>query len=188
MKLSSSIQPAFWVAVVATIGVMWACLFGILLTMPTAPPSSPVTPVQVIAAAATETDLPVPTAILVLSKTGTPTPTRGILATPTLGTAMLRVKVFLVARGDAGKSGKPIGCGDSIVAVERAIPRTSAVLTAALRELVSLHELTHRDSKLYNALYQSGLKVNTVSIVEGKTTGTDDAGGSLGPRGASGRQ
>ncbi len=96
----------------------------------------------------------------------------GAAATRTVPTsaATMTVKVFLVALNDNGKSGKKIGCDDSIVAVNRTIPSTSAPLTAALKELVGIRQRTYGDSGLYNALFQSNLKVAGVSVVNRKAT------------------
>jgi hypothetical protein len=84
--------------------------------------------------------------------------------------ANLTIKIFLIALNDNGKSGKKIGCGDSVVAVNRAIPTTSAPLTAALKELLSIRQQTYGASGLYNALYQSNLKVTGVTLVNKRAT------------------
>jgi hypothetical protein len=99
---------------------------------------------------------------------GTPraTATRIIPTSP----ATMIVKVFMVALGDNGKSGKKIGCDDSVVAVNRTIPSTSAPLTAALKELLAVRQRTYGESGLYNALYQSNLKVAGVALVSRKAT------------------
>ena len=77
------------------------------------------------------------------------------------------VKVFLLALEDDGKSGKKIGCNDSVVAVTRTVPRTTAPLAAAIRELVSIRDRTYGPSGLYNALSQSNLMVDRVVLVNG---------------------
>ena len=48
------------------------------------------------------------------------------------------LKVYLVAVGDNGRSGKKVGCEDSLVPVTRALPTTQAPLKAALEELLSV--------------------------------------------------
>ena len=82
----------------------------------------------------------------------------------------MRVKLFFVAVNDNGVAGKKIGCNDSLVAVDRAIPTTNAPLTASLKELFSLTDQNYGQSGLYNALYQSKLKIESISIVSGKAT------------------
>ena len=116
----------------------------------------------------TDTPMPTSTPTLVLAPAPTvkATPTR----TPTLAPGTMRVKLFFVALNDNGVSGKKIGCNDSIVAVDRAIPATNAPLTASLRVLFSLTDKTYGQSGLYNALYQSKLKIDSISIVNGKAT------------------
>ncbi|MDE3089540.1 MAG: hypothetical protein KGJ80_09205 [Chloroflexota bacterium] len=114
-----------------------------------------------------DTPMPTSTPTLVPVPTIPSTPTR----TATLAAGTMRVKIFLVAINDNGKAGKKIGCNDSIVAVDRFIPVTLAPLTAALKELFSLTDRTYGQSGLYNALYQSKLKIATpIAIVSGKAT------------------
>lgn len=115
----------------------------------------------------------VPT-IALASKSPQPSP---IATTP--GT--MKVKLYFVALEDKGKSGKKIGCDDSIIAVERAIPMTIAPLSAALRELFSIHDQYYGESGLYNALAPSNLKIESVSLVsdrvEIRLTGAVKLGG-----------
>ena len=73
-------------------------------------------------------------------------------------------EIFLIAVGDYGQSGKLVGCGDSLVPVQLQIPATKGVLKAAMGELLSLKERFYGQSGLYNALYQSNLQVDRVSI------------------------
>src|SRR5262245_36805996 len=77
-------------------------------------------------------------------------------------TASTTVKVFMLALEDNGKSGKKIGCNDSVIGVERAVPRTPAPLGAAIRELLSIRDRIYGQSGLYNALSLSNLKVDAV--------------------------
>lgn len=100
------------------------------------------------------------------SPTVKPTSTRAPI--PTAGT--MKIKLFFVALNDNGKSGKRIGCDDSIVAVDRTIPSTSAPLTAALKEIFSVRERFYGPSGLYNSLSQTNLKLDGVTITEGKAT------------------
>jgi hypothetical protein len=92
------------------------------------------------------------------------------LATPTSVPAAgtMKIKLFFVALEDNGKSGKKIGCNDSIVAVERAIPQTQGVLTAALKELLSIRERRIGDAGLYNALAQANLTIDAIAVIDGK--------------------
>jgi hypothetical protein len=80
-----------------------------------------------------------------------------------------RVAIYLVAVGDNGVSGKLIGCGDSLVPMEKQITPTLGVLRAALNELLKLQGMQYYgESGLYNALYQSKLTVKDVAIVNGE--------------------
>ncbi len=111
-----------------------------------------------------------PTAVLTptanLSATPKPTSTR----TPVASASTMKVKIFLIALNDNGKAGKKIGCDDSVVPVERTVPSSSAVLTAALKELLALREQNYGTSGLYNALYQSKLNLTNVAITSGRAT------------------
>ena len=82
----------------------------------------------------------------------------------------MRVKIFMIALNDAGKLGKKIGCGDSVVAVERIIPTDERGLRASLNELLSVREQDYGQSGLYNALYQSTLKVDDITLIAAKAT------------------
>jgi LysM repeat protein len=76
-----------------------------------------------------------------------------------------RAKIYLIALEDNGKSGKKIGCGDSVVAVDVAITPTNAPLRAALEKLLSIKQPYYGQSGLYNALHQSNLRVAEAKIV-----------------------
>ena len=74
------------------------------------------------------------------------------------------VSIFLIAVDDNGKTGTPVGCGDSVVPVQVEIPPTQGVLKAALIALLSVKDQYYGQSGLYNALYQSDLQVESLSI------------------------
>lgn len=90
-----------------------------------------------------------------------PLPTKSATSEPE---AAMKIKIFMIAENDNGKSGKLIGCGDSAVGVEREIPKTAGVLKAALEELLKVEGQKYGESGLYNALYQSDLKLESASI------------------------
>ena len=79
------------------------------------------------------------------------------------------IKVYLVAVGDDGKTGKKIGCGDSLVAVKRPV-KTGAPLAAAIRELLLTPQHTEGTPTLDNFWMGRDLKVESVSIVNGIAT------------------
>ncbi|HXV99446.1 MAG TPA: hypothetical protein VEC93_13565, partial [Anaerolineae bacterium] len=100
-----------------------------------------------------------------------PTTASEITISPNGSTGFSRIKIYLVALDDNGQNGPKIGCGDSLVAVEREITPTLAPLRAAIEELLAVHEQYYGQSGLYNALYQSDLHLENVAIDEhGKTT------------------
>src|SRR5574342_779666 len=101
-----------------------------------------------------------PTRVIEQPTAPRPQPTNSFLQLPSTpaspaSTGTTRVKIFLIAIDDNGKSGKKIGCGDSVVAVERNLAATQAPLAAALTELFSIYDRTYGQSGLYNSLYQS---------------------------------
>lgn len=75
-----------------------------------------------------------------------------------------KVKIFLIAIGDNGKSGKKVGGEDSAVSVEVTIEPTNAPLGAALNKLFSIKDRNYGQSGLYNVLYQSNLKLEKVTV------------------------
>jgi len=113
-----------------------------------------------------------PTATIWLMPTSTALPPDPSLPTPIPPTAdpasqgLDRVKIYLVAIGDNGVSGKLIGCGDSLVPVEVRIEPTLGVLRASLNELFKLKgQQYYGQSGLYNALYQSELSIADVAVI-----------------------
>jgi len=93
----------------------------------------------------------------------------------------MRVKVYMIAVGDAGKSGPKVGCDDSAVAVDRIVAQFTGILTAAEKELVSIKDKNIGQSGLYNALWQSNLAVDSVvlngSVVTVRLIGSTKLGG-----------
>ncbi len=147
-------------------------------TTPTPPPATlpplppPTTgPESTPTAAATELPGAVPTFPPVAGSTlAVSTPRKAATRTLVSGPGTIKIKIFMIATEDNGKAGKKIGCNDSVVAVERVIASTTAPLTSSIRELVAQHDQFYGQSGLYNALYQSSLQVNSVSLSKGKAT------------------
>jgi len=80
------------------------------------------------------------------------------------------IKVYLVALNDDGKTGKKIGCGDSLIAVSRFIQPTAAPLTAALQELLSTPPQADGPQELENFWKGRNLRVKSVAIRTGTAT------------------
>lgn len=103
-----------------------------------------------------------------------PPPAAEPLPTPTplspVQGGFTHVQIYLVALGDNGQSGQKIGCDDSLIAVEHEITPTIAPLRASLNELLSLREQYYGQSGLYNALYQSDLKIDDIGLANGQAT------------------
>ena len=122
---------------------------------------------------ADSTRLPAPTASeAAVPATATPPPTMLEESSPTQTQAdsssgEQMVKIFLVAVGDQGQSGKEIGCGDSVVPVQVPIPTTQGVLKAALVALLSIKQQYYGESGLYNTLYQSDLHLDSAAVTNG---------------------
>jgi hypothetical protein len=118
----------------------------------TAVPTDTIVPTMVVPTAAPTANpptlLPAPTA----TQQRPPAPQTG------------EVLVFLVAIEDNGTSGKQVGCGDSLVPVRRSIAPTPLAIVAALNELFALKGQYYGESGLYNALYQSNLRVDRAVV------------------------
>ncbi len=143
----------------------------VVITVPTVTPTSEPAATAVLPTSEPPTLIPTimpafPTATSTVSVTPRATGTRVVPTSP----ATMTVKIFMIAVGDNGRSGKKIGCDDSVVPVNRTIPATSAPLTAALKELLGIRQQTFGASGLYNALYQSSLKVASVTLVNKRAT------------------
>lgn len=95
-----------------------------------------------------------------LSPSVSPQPSEGSQAT------VNQVKIVLIALS----SGGGIGCGDGTQQVVRNITPTTAPLKAAMQELLAQKSQYYGQSGLYNALYQSNLSVQNVSIDNGIAT------------------
>lgn len=80
------------------------------------------------------------------------------------GETVDQVQIFLVALEDDGTSGDMIGCNDSIIGVVRPITPTDQPIEAALNELLSMKDAFFGESGLYNALSQSSLTVDSVTV------------------------
>jgi LysM repeat protein len=72
------------------------------------------------------------------------------------------VQVYLIALGDG-----TIGCGDGVVPVRRNIEPTRAPLTTAIQELLSIKQRMYGQSGLYDALYQSNLRIDSIDLNQG---------------------
>ncbi len=96
---------------------------------------------------------------------GPPAPGPLPTAIPTPG-GFSSVKVALVAVGDEGRRGKRIGCGDSVVLVDRPIAPTTGVLAASMRELLATRAADVEGQGLATFL-PAGLTLEGVTISNG---------------------
>ncbi len=114
------------------------------------------------------TPTPIPASTSTAASTSAPLPTITSTIEPTTATSKPQtVLIYLVAVGDNGASGELIGCGDSLVPVEVAIEPTQAVLNSAFTALLNLtSNITYGESGLYNALYLSDLRIDSLTIVD----------------------
>lgn len=93
-------------------------------------------------------------------------PPAATTAAPTAA-AHQTVKIVLIELEGNGQSGPLVGCGDSAIPINVTIPRTHGVLRAALEKLLSAKQQFYGEAEYYNALYQSNLQVENVSIEQG---------------------
>ena len=157
--------------------ILGLALMGCTRSLSTAPaplmPTALTSPTTTTAAAASST----PPAVGVTQVSPTKKPPKPTTPPkPTATSAPLKkpaadaqtVQVFLIAVDDGGKSGKKIGCGDSAVPVNVAIQPSLAVLRASYDKLLSMKSQYYGESGLYNALYQSNLKVEGLALNNGE--------------------
>lgn len=88
----------------------------------------------------------------------------------------INIGFALVAMGDGTIVTGPqfIGCGDKIQMVDRtyvdADPSTGDVIKSALEELFKVESSTYGESGLYNALYQSDLSVESITVSDDESS------------------
>jgi len=122
---------------------------------------------------AAETFTPAPATLTPVPPSQTAAPkTKGKAkaATATKLPKTITLKIFLIAMNDNGVSGKLVGCGDSAVAANVEVPYTTGVLRAAMVKLLSVKDQNYGQSGLYNALYQSSLKLSGLALKDGVAT------------------
>jgi hypothetical protein len=81
--------------------------------------------------------------------------------------------VYLVAFEDGGKNGIPVGCGDSLISVRRAIEPSDDVTVKVRRTLESLFaidDLWYGESGYASSLHASDLTVQSVTVANGHAT------------------
>ncbi len=76
-----------------------------------------------------------------------------------------RVNVYLIALNDNGRSGRRIGCNDSVVPVRVTVNPTQIPLRAAFNQLFAITGSNYAGR--YNALYRSTLSAGRLSISGG---------------------
>jgi len=79
-----------------------------------------------------------------------------------------RARIFLIARADAGRTGKPVACGDSVVPVTVMLPAGEPPLRGALRVLLELRRDNLGGPELINPLVHSRLQVVSARIEDGR--------------------
>ena len=102
-----------------------------------------------------------------------PTSLSSTIISPSLTTSsgqVSKIKIFLIAPDDNGKTGKAIGCGDSVIGVEIDIEPTQTVLKAAYEKLLALRTADYGQSGLKNPLSNSNLVFESAKVENGKAT------------------
>jgi hypothetical protein len=114
-------------------------------------------------------EIPSPILVLPTATPVQPTATQAQQVPPTSTTTTEQtVKIVLIALEDNGQSGTLVGCGDSAIPITVTIPRTQGILRATLEKLFSAKQQFYGEAAYYNALYQSDLQVDRVTIEQGK--------------------
>jgi spore germination protein GerM len=76
-----------------------------------------------------------------------------------------QVRIAYIAIGDNGQKGEAIGCEDSVVTVNRVVQATSPI-EGALQSLLTDKSERYSTSGLRNALWQSTLTLDAVTLVD----------------------
>ena len=141
-----------------------ACRVQVTIMSTSVPTPTP----TVVAAVRTDTptavgESPSPTSVLpTATEVWQPMPT-----VPPIPTWYEMAKVFLIALEDNGRAGPLVGCGDSLVPINVAVPRGPNFVEVAMGELFK-NVKYYGASGLYNALYQSDLRVVEITSESGK--------------------
>jgi hypothetical protein len=160
------ISPIFLaVVLLVSVLILGYCTVRILTTKPapTPTPQEVAKALDIVPLPPTEAPTPVPATPTPIPPTSTPLPPTEIPGPTLVPVPIDHVNVYLVLIGDNGNNGKLIGCGDSIVPVNLYITPTVAVLHASLDKLLSMKQNTY-GSGMYNALYQSNLSLDGLSL------------------------
>ena len=81
-----------------------------------------------------------------------------------------QVTIYLIAIGDNGVSGELIGCGDSLIPINREIPANAEPIQGALEELLSIPGPDFGESGYSTALHNWNVTVDSVNVVNGLAT------------------
>ncbi len=161
---SQATLPAATAVIVPTVTARLVQPSATAATQPSSMNGATRTPVPATATAAPTLTTPPPSPTPV-----PPTATTQPKAAST-STAVMAVKIYLVAVGDNGVTGKLVGCGDSAVPVQVMVPHSAGVLRASLDALLGQKSRVYGESGLYNALYQSSLALESLTLQGGKAT------------------
>lgn len=134
--------------------------------IPTNPPTIAASPTVQVNPTSTIV-IPTPTLVIPTATQVQQVPPTSVPPTSTT-TSEQMIKIVLIELEGNGQSGPLVGCGDSAIPITVTIPRTQGVLRAALEKLFSAKQQFYGESGYYNALYQSDLQVDTVTIEQGK--------------------
>jgi len=95
--------------------------------------------------------------------TSTPSPSPQTSPSPS-PTLLSTINLYLIVLEDAGQTGDLIGCNDSLVFLQRRFPSADQDLKSAIQQLLSIKDQYYGQSGFYNALYNSNLTLDSVSI------------------------
>ncbi len=89
-------------------------------------------------------------------------------AKPAAAAVTDRVRLFLIAPGDAGRSGRAAGCGDSTMPVEVTLPAPAPAFAGAIRALLAKSGAVDSRSGLADPLYASSLALSSLDVQGGE--------------------
>lgn len=102
-----------------------------------------------------------------ISPTRTNSESNKITVTPKTFKSQI-INLYFVALEDNGKSGENIGCNDSLVPVKQEIPLTDSPAALGIQKMLEYPNQYYGESGYFNALYQSDLTLENISVIQGK--------------------